>query len=273
MSDSYPCSLVLAAHGSQAESNSNQPVFDLAAQIASQQIFSEVTPAFLHGDPHIDRVLDCLPIGDVIVIPVMTSQGYFSRTVVPERLAQNGSHDLHRVLITPVLGTHPRISELVSDRITSAMESFALTDGDAIVVLVGHGTSRNPDSSKTTYELATRIREHLPDINLQVGFLDQEPMLDEVVSRITAPNRLVIPFLISRGPHATVDVPAAFGLPTGGQIEFPLSMAGPHGITVCDLPVGMYPEIAEVCLEIAADKMLMLPQDVSSLLGRRSMDP
>jgi sirohydrochlorin ferrochelatase len=91
---------------------------------------------------------------------------------------------------------------------------------------------------------------------MKVAFIDQEPAIDTVVQQITTPHRLVVPFLISRGPHATVDVPQAVGLPTGPEIEFPIVGNTDNHITICDLPVGMYSEISDVCLELATDQLM-----------------
>ena len=51
-------SLILAAHGSEAASDSNAPVVELANQIASRGLFASVTPAFLLGQPNMSNVLD-----------------------------------------------------------------------------------------------------------------------------------------------------------------------------------------------------------------------
>ena len=124
------------------------------------------------------------------------------------------------------------------------------------IVLIGHGTSRHPDSGASTNHLAAQIREQVPDLSIEVAFLDQQPTISELTKKIQTPQRLVVPFLISRGPHATVDVPGAFGLPTGPDIEFPIVDNSNDRITICDLPVGMYSEISDVCLELATDQLM-----------------
>jgi sirohydrochlorin ferrochelatase len=63
---------------------------------------------------------------------------------------------------------------------------------------------------------------------------------------------LIVPFLVSRGPHTTVDIPSAFGLPSGPDVKFPNESVDSEGnVCVCDLPMGMYPQIADLCVELA----------------------
>lgn len=256
MSESFPCSLVLAAHGSLAYENCNQPIFELADRVAATGIFSVVTPAFLNGQPQLNNVFELLPPGDTVVVPLMTSEGYYSKTKLPEKLAENKLSDKNRIFVTPALGVQPQLAQLVANRVVTIMTLCQLQPADTTIVLIGHGTRRHPDSGNSTHELAAGLQSLVPELLLKVAFLDQEPAIDTVVRSMTTPHRLVVPFLISRGPHATIDVPQAVGLPTGPEIEFPIVDNTGDRITICDLPVGMYPEISDVCLELATDQLM-----------------
>ena len=256
MSGAYQCSVVLAAHGSLAHENSNQSLFELANRVAESGIFSVVTPAFLNGEPQLSNVLDQLPAGDVVVIPVMTSEGYYSQTILPGKLAENLNFDRFRILRTPALGVHPEIAPMVANRVATIMTICQLTPVETTVIVVGHGTTRHPNSGASTDALAVGMRQQLPELDVHVAFLDQAPTIAEIVIRLETLHTIVVPFLISRGPHATHDIPAALGLPTGPEIEFPLVQKSAGRITICDLPIGMYVEMAELCLDLAADQML-----------------
>ena len=82
MTSTYPCSVALAAHGSLAYPNANRSLFELADQVANSGLFSQVTPAFLNGQPQASEVFGLLPDGDVVVVPVMTSDGYYTKNVL-----------------------------------------------------------------------------------------------------------------------------------------------------------------------------------------------
>jgi sirohydrochlorin cobaltochelatase len=266
-------SLVLAAHGSMAANNSNAPLFELARQIEKLNRFSVVTPAFLNGDPLMTDVLKQLPVGDVVVVPVMTSEGYYLRKL-PEKFAENPNHSDFQLTITRVVGVHETIPSLVANRITWMLRQQQLPPGDTTVVVVGHGTRKNKNSGRSTIELTAKVanqvrslmdteNDSLSGLKFKVCFLDQDPSIQRAARSIKTKNTLVIPFLISRGPHSTEDVPEAFGLPTGPQIEFPLISKNQFvsknqfiaenqiGTCICDYPVGMLPGIAEICVDLA----------------------
>jgi len=218
------CALVLGAHGSLAAPDSNQPLYDLADSISAKGLFSKVTPAFLNGDPLMTDFLEHFQtdeVRDVVIVPAMTSVGYYLQSVIPKRIAENPDHSDYRIFITPVVGMHEKIATLVTDRIGQTMAGDTMTADDTTVVLVGHGTRRNANSCKSTYALLDQLKELRPDLRFEIAFLDQDPEAEAVAQKIDTPNTVVIPFLISRGPHTTVDIPEAFGLDAGPEVQFP----------------------------------------------------
>lgn len=253
------CSLVLAAHGSLAAENSNQPLHDLANSIANSfvsrsenQKFDVVRPAFLNGQPALSNVLETLPPGDVVVVPVMTSQGYYLQKL-PGKLRENTNCDEFRFFMTPVIGVHPSIPRRIGRRISRLLSEFELAVSETTIVVIGHGTRRNDTSGQSTIQLTEKLAAQLDGLKFETAFLDQEPTVAEVAANIKTRHTLVIPFLISRGPHSTEDVPQAFGLSSGPDVRFPIVRQNDNGICICDFPVGMYPDMAEVCLELAAE--------------------
>lgn len=255
-----PCSLVLAAHGSVAAENSNQPLHELAQSIANaikarqslkkSRDFDVVCPAFLQGEPAMANVLESLPAGDVVVVPVMTSEGYYLRKL-PGKFRENSNSNQFRFFMTPVIGVHPSIPNRICGRISKLLLEYHLPVSETTVVVIGHGTRRNSTSGQSTIRLTKTLAGNFPGLNFETAFLDQDPTVQAIAANIKSRHTLLIPFLISRGPHATEDVPQAFGLPTGPDIRFPLVKQNQDGNCICDLPVGMYPDIAEICLELA----------------------
>ncbi len=238
-----------------------------------------MTPAFLYGAPQISNVLDQLPPGgDVIVVPVMTSEGYYSQKVFPQKLAENKSLEQHRVFIASALGMHPRVPQLVAERIRKTLDLLPIAARDLTVVFVGHGTTRHPNSGRATMDLAAATQNRLsPDAEqrpaIRVAFLDQPPTAANAAERVKTPNTMVIPYLVSRGPHTTVDVPEAFRLPSGPSIKYPLietfqdESTGEDCFRICDTPVGMYASMSELVLELATDQMMSgTPVDLSGFV-------
>ena len=253
------CALILAAHGSMAAPDSNQPLHDLAAAIAIKDIFATVSPAFLNGLPDMSdfmRLLKDKDVENIVVVPAMTSVGYYLQNVIPKRLAENPQHNQYNLFIAPVVGMHQKIASLILNRVDQMLNARNLDASDTTIALIGHGTRRNANSSKSTYALLQQLKDLRPELKYDIAFLDQEPEADAVAKAISTRHKIVVPFLISRGPHTTVDIPEAFGLPSGPEVRFPNSSINADGdVCVCDLPIGMYPEIADLCVEMAITEL------------------
>ena len=283
-----PRSLILAAHGSLAESDSNQPLFDLAARIAAHEKFDVVTPAFLNGQPEMTNVLDRIQNGDwsqcegacangqpaangeIVIVPVMTSEGYYLKKL-PSKFAENISCNQHHVTMTPVIGVHPSIPTRSAQRISFLSREHKLAESETTVAIIGHGTRRNKNSGVSTIELTEKLRESFSGTGLKfkTGFLDQDPEACLIAQEIETPNTLIIPFLISRGPHTTEDVPNAFELPAGPDLKFPLVQRRENGIQIYDFPLAMYPSMDELCLDLAIEQL----ENGSSLELERTNQP
>jgi sirohydrochlorin cobaltochelatase len=249
--------LILGAHGSEAASDSNAPVVDLANQIESLDLFAKVTPAFLLGQPNMTNVLAGVSTEKVVVVPLMTSSGYYLNSVIPKKLAENENADKCEWLISPVAGMHDRIADLMIDRIRMRRSENEIAESDTTIALIGHGTRRNKNSAKSTFALFEKIKLAFPNARNRVAFLDQDPEAPLVGASIVEGHTIVVPFLVSRGPHTTVDVPESFGLPSGPEVQFPIvqtvsSRSGPR-ITIVEQPLAYYPEMADICIELATE--------------------
>lgn len=260
-------SLILAAHGSEAASDSNAPVVDLAKQIASRGMFANVTPAFLLGQPNMSNVLDHIRdvAEKVVVVPLMTSAGYYLNSVIPKRLAENTDSENIDWHISSVAGMHERIAELMMERINLRLHENDIVESETTIVLIGHGTRRNRNSAKSTFALFEKLKHAFPNARNRVAFLDQDPEAPLVAASIVEGHTIVVPFLVSRGPHTTVDVPEAFGLPSGPDVEFPVvsESSSRSGIrkTIIEEPLAYYPQMADICIELAGEaQRVQLPK-------------
>jgi len=232
--------LVLGAHGSEAAADSNAPVEELARQIEKLDLFAKVTPA-----------------------------GYYLNSVIPKKLAANDDADKRQWFVSPVAGMHPRIAPLMIQRIGSQLQQHEIQESETTIVLIGHGTRRNKLSGKSTFALFEKLKTAFPAARNRVAFLDQDPEAPLVAASIVQGHTIVVPFLISRGPHTTVDVPEAFGLPSGADVQFPIVFEKKtrSGVqkTVCESPLACYPEMAEIVIELAEEaiqnrQLLSLPE-------------
>ncbi len=75
------------------------------------------------------------------------------------------------------------------------------------MVLVGHGSRRNPASGRSTARLARDIGELSLFADTAAAFLEEQPTVPEAVSSCPAERVLAIGCFIEAGLHATRDVP------------------------------------------------------------------
>ena len=247
--------IILAAHGSSRDVRINRPLFQISRQIEMSGNYGAVTPAFLDGQPSVQWVLDEIEQPTVVVIPFMTSNGYYTKSVFPKYLQS----DQKTVRFSQPIGLHSGLVELVEQDLNSATSCIP-ADAESTVVIVGHGTRRNRKSCLTTIDLVKNLRSRKPNQQFKFAFIDQRPEIEHVFSSIHDPHVVVVPFLMGLGPHSTCDVPVAFGsedLTTpilDGSLSFPIRWKTTRNHLQQEIqmtrPVGTYGAWASICIEL-----------------------
>lgn len=228
--------LILAAHGSRHKPSANELLSQWAAEIERRGLFDRVIAAFHQGQPHFCEALDSVDADEFVVVPVMTSQGYYCDEFLPEELKKNACYANVRITITAPVGVHHEMPRLVMRRLDSIAQRFEIDAAKAAVAIVGHGTKRNPKSRVATEELAAAIRTLGRFAEVATFFLDEEPGVEQI-AKLRHSTILVEPFLISGGPHATKDIPERLGI---GEVQGLPHAANLDGRRiVLNSPVGM----------------------------------
>lgn len=238
--------LVLAAHGSRSDERANAIIHGHAVRVAVMTDFDEVAVGFHHGLPRFATVLDTLNATDVTVVPMMTSEGYFSTEVLPRELRRNRRYPLLRVRQTKPMGTLAGIKTLVRERVAHVLRLFDLQPADTAIVVVGHGTERHKRSGSATVEIATDLLDTTSCGQVLHAFLDQRPFVQDIHDRLAQPNLLVLPFLIGGGDHTNRDIPARLGVTIRRGADPPFAGRVGSRLVVCDVAVGTYRRIADV---------------------------
>ncbi|RME41580.1 MAG: hypothetical protein D6788_00945, partial [Planctomycetota bacterium] len=78
---------MLAAHGCRQRPEPNALVRDYARRLAAENIFAEVGCAFHLGTPGFAEALARVNADQITVLPFMSSEGFFTRVVLPRELA------------------------------------------------------------------------------------------------------------------------------------------------------------------------------------------
>jgi sirohydrochlorin cobaltochelatase len=110
------------------------------------------------------------------------------------------------------LGTYEGMADVILERVDDLMRGKDLAPGRTALLLLGHGTDLNKSSGGVVYLNAGRIQERgLFDL-VEVGFLDQEPGIGDVVEDVDAENVVLIPVFIAEGWHTRETIPEDLGL-------------------------------------------------------------
>jgi sirohydrochlorin cobaltochelatase len=116
----------------------------------------------------------------------------------------------------------------------------------AALVLVGHGSTVNPDSSAPTHDHARTIRERGIFREVHACFWKEQPSLREVLRQVESEEVYVVPNFISEGYFTRTVIPRELEL-TG-----PMTRRGRHTLKYC-APVGSHPGMTDALLHRARE--------------------
>ena len=234
--------LVIVGHGSHLNEDSSLPVYEHAARIRETGEYEEVVECFWKEEPSMRHVLDTVEAEDVCVVPAFISEGYFTQQVIPRELGLTGpvTHkDGKTVRYAGPLGTFEGMADVILERAGDLLEGKEVSPGRRALVLLGHGTDLNKNSGGVIYLNAERTRERdLYDL-VEVGFLDQEPEIGEVVENVEAENIVLIPVFIAEGWHTRETIPEDLSLT--GEVTVREDKTIYYGA-----PVGTHPSMADL---------------------------
>ena len=124
---------------------------------------------------------------------------------------------------------------------------------DAALVLVGHGSTLNPDSSAPTYQHADELRRRGIFAQVVECFWKLEPAICGVLRGVFASRVFVVPLFISEGYFTEEVIPRELGLRTGDQTGFArVQRRGNRTVYYCG-PVGTHDSMTSVLLARARD--------------------
>ena len=118
----------------------------------------------------------------------------------------------------------------------------------AAVLLVGHGSLLDPDSSRPVHKLASHLRDCGRFGEVRTAFWKEEPQLHYAFDLIEHPEVFVVPVFMSEGYFTDRVVPRDLGL--DGRV----TCRGPWRIQYCD-PVGSHPRMSEI-VSARADELV-----------------
>jgi sirohydrochlorin cobaltochelatase len=117
---------------------------------------------------------------------------------------------------------------------------------DAALLLLGHGSTLNADSSAPTYQHAEELRKRRLFAEVHVAFWKEEPNFRQALRQTRCSRVYVVPNFISSGYFTEQIIPRELGL------EGPVTRRGNHEIVYCE-PVGLHPSMTEALLQRARE--------------------
>jgi sirohydrochlorin cobaltochelatase len=198
--------LLLVGHGSTSTPDAARPLMAHADRIRASGRFAEVAVGMLRGTPELGPVFDGLTSPIVHVVPFFLEDGYFTRIVIPDLLLSRA--DEQRVLrFCRPLGLHPGLAALMETRVLRHCEMFGTDPKALTIVLVGHGSARNPGRARALRRHAERLEARGQFGWVRVAHLEEPPLVADVLAGSRGHVAAVIGYLANEGAHATHDLP------------------------------------------------------------------
>lgn len=130
--------------------------------------------------------------------------------------------------------------------------------GSALVI-VGHGSTLNPDSSAPTHDHADAIRARGIFGEVAACFWKEEPSMREVLRMVESDDVYVVPDFISEGYFTRTVIPREL------ELDGPLTKRDGRTIKYCE-PVGSHPRMTEALLRRARETADGVPEIETSLV-------
>ncbi len=129
---------------------------------------------------------------------------------------------------------------------------------DAVLVLIGHGSTVNQQSSRSVRRLAEELAARDLFAQVSIAFDLEEPRIVDV-SHIDASRIIVVPITISEGRFTEETIPHRLGLTVAGQSDYDRvqEISGRHMI-YCH-PIGTHPGMTQVLMECASNIVAQHP--------------
>lgn len=195
--------LVLAAHGECGGGRANERTYRLIEEIAQEGETAAVTAGFLKAEPRLEEAIRaaCAKAPRVVVCPLLMADGYFAGEAL--RTAVRRAGPWGDVSLMPPIGCEPAMQRLAHARARHLAAERGWSRPS--VVVVGHGTPRDPRSRRTAEAVAALMAGDPGLARVAVAFLEEEPSLAAALSAIGRPA-VIVPYLWSAGRHGLDDL-------------------------------------------------------------------
>lgn len=170
---------------------------------------------------------------EIHIVPNFISQGYFCQQILPRELQLDGPvtfRDGRLIYYTDPVGIHPSMTKLLLKRADEVAPGVPRKETSLIIV--GHGTTLNENSTKAIEDQVKLIREDGYGFAEVIGaYMEEPPLVAKWHELTSAPNVVVVPFFIADGLHSYQDIPVLLGIesePTAAASQNEVFRHNPH---------------------------------------------
>lgn len=127
------------------------------------------------------------------------------------------------------------------------------------LLIIGHGSTLNPDSSAPTHEHADAIRSRGLFDEVACAFWKEDPSMREIFYQMRGSEIFVVPNFISEGYFCQQVIPREL------QLDGPITQKNGRVFYYCD-PVGIHPSMTKLLLKRADEVAPGIPRSESCLI-------
>jgi sirohydrochlorin ferrochelatase len=196
---------LIVSHGQPSDPGpAEAEVAALAARVAAHLPGWSVRAATLAQPGALGHALHGVT-GAVRVYPLFMADGWFTQTHLPARLAEAGATD---VIQLPPFGLDPAVQSLTVTMALEAAAALGRTPAETEILLAAHGSFKSDAPAAVARAVAAMLAHQGKFRRVEPAFIDQEPQIAEVASRMS-PGTICLPFFAARGGHVIDDLPEA----------------------------------------------------------------
>lgn len=140
-----------------------------------------------------------------LVLPFFMADGFFTRQILPARLAAQGSGHLCR--LAP-FGLWPETAVLAARILRDASTDAGWPVPETRLLLAAHGSGRGPLAAKAARTVQARIQDETGFGAYRLGFIEQAPFLADAAQDLGT-KALCLPLFVARWGHVRDDLPEA----------------------------------------------------------------
>lgn len=205
MTSRRPLSALIVSHGQPSDPGpAAAEMAFVAAKVQSLMPEARVMAATLAEEGALAHAVAVLG-PELRVYPMFMAGGWFTRTHLPERLAEAGAPGA-RVL--PPFGLDGAVQALAVTVAREAAARLGRAPRDLPVLLAAHGSFKSPAPAEVAEAVAVRLRAEGGFARVEAAFIDQSPRIVEAAAGFPE-GALVLPFFAARGGHVVDDLPQA----------------------------------------------------------------